>query len=49
LQEWIKGKKNFDGGIAVQDGPNGWKINNSKTYSYSPAFHGWDSLAEKLL
>lgn len=49
LQEWLKGKKNFDGGIAVQDGPNGWKINNNKTYSYSTSFHGWDSLAEKFI
>ncbi|MEN9881396.1 MAG: hypothetical protein RLZZ308_579 [Candidatus Parcubacteria bacterium] len=49
LQEWLKGKKNFYGGIAVQDGPNGWKINNNKTYSYSPSFNGWDSLAEKFI
>ena len=27
LQAWLKGKKGFDGGIAVLDGPNGWKIN----------------------
>lgn len=30
LKEWLKGKKNFDGGIVVKDGPNGWKLNNKK-------------------
>jgi type III restriction enzyme len=48
LQEWLKGKKGFTGGIAVQDGPNGWKINKNKTYSYSQSFHEWDSLSESL-
>jgi type III restriction enzyme len=48
LQEWLKGKKSFDGGIAVQDGPNGWKLNNNKTYKYSPSFEGWNSLMENL-
>ena len=37
LQAWIKNKKGFDGGIAVQDGPNGWKINKNAKYSYDPS------------
>ncbi len=44
LQGWIKGKKNFDGGIAVKD-INGWKINSNKEYSYTPAMKGWDNLS----
>lgn len=44
LQTWLKGKKGFAGGIAVQDGPNGWKINSNKEYSYTPAMKGWDNL-----
>ncbi len=44
LQEWLKGKKGFTGGIAVQDGPNGWKLNPNKEYSYTPAMKGWDNL-----
>lgn len=27
LKNWLQGKKNFDGGIVVPDGPNGWKLN----------------------
>jgi len=27
LKNWLKDKKNFDGGIIVPDGPNGWKLN----------------------
>ncbi|MFA7315349.1 MAG: DEAD/DEAH box helicase family protein [Candidatus Paceibacterota bacterium] len=42
LQEWLKGKKGFAGGIAVKD-VNGWKINSSKEYSYTPVMKGWDS------
>ena len=48
LQDWLKGKKNFNGGIAVQDGPNGWKLQNSKTYKYSQAFDGWKDLKDLL-
>ncbi len=48
LQEWFKGKKNFAGGIVVQDGPNGWKINSNKTYSYSLSFEKWDNLKDVI-
>lgn len=48
LQEWLKDKKDFDGGIAVQDGPNGWKISNSKRYKYTPSFDGWSNLKDVL-
>lgn len=41
LQEWLKGKKGFVGGIAVRDA-NGWKVNSNKEYSYTPAMKGWD-------
>ena len=44
LQEWLKGKKNFDGGIIVQDGPNGWKINRNQKYSYTQSLVGWEDL-----
>ena len=46
LQEWLKGKKGFAGGIVVQDGPNGWKVNTNKTYTYSPSFEKWDNLKD---
>ena len=46
LQEWLKGRKGFVGGIAVKD-ENGWKINSNKEYSYTPAMKGWDSLSLK--
>jgi hypothetical protein len=42
LQEWLKGKKGFAGGIVVNDA-NGWKINANKEYSYTPAMKGWDN------
>jgi len=42
LQAWLKGKKGFDGGIVVQDGPNGWKINRSAKYSYDSSMKGWE-------
>ncbi|PIR86446.1 restriction endonuclease subunit R [Candidatus Kaiserbacteria bacterium CG10_big_fil_rev_8_21_14_0_10_43_70] len=42
LQAWLKGKKNFDGGIVVQDGPNGWKINRKAKYSYDYSMKGWE-------
>ncbi len=46
LQEWVKGKKNFDGGIAVQDGPNGWKLQNKIKYTYTPSLSDWESLVD---
>jgi len=42
LQAWLKGKKGFDGGIVVQDGPNGWKINRNAKYSFSSSMKGWE-------
>jgi type III restriction enzyme len=30
LKSWLKGKKKFDGGIVLQDGPNGWKLDSKK-------------------
>lgn len=42
LQVWLKGRKNFDGGIAVQDGPNGWKINRNAKYSFDSSMKGWE-------
>jgi len=47
LQAWLKGKKNFDGGIVVQDGPNGWKINRKAKYSYDQSLKGWEVLELK--
>jgi hypothetical protein len=44
LQAWLKGRKGFDGGIAIQDGPNGWKINHNAKYSYDSSFKGWNVL-----
>lgn len=44
LQAWLKGRKGFDGGIAVQDGPNGWKINRNAKYSYDSSLKGWEVL-----
>ncbi len=48
LQEWIKNKKGFAGGIVVQDGPNGWKVNANKTYSYSSSFNKWNNLKDVI-
>ena len=42
LQVWLKGRKDFDGGIAVQDGPNGWKINRNAKYSFDSSMKGWE-------
>jgi len=42
LQVWLKGKKGFDGGIVVQDGPNGWKINHNAKYSFDSSMKGWE-------
>ena len=47
LQVWLKGRKGFDGGIAVQDGPNGWKINWNTRYSYDSSMKGWEVLELK--
>lgn len=44
LQAWLKGKKGFDGGIVVQDGPNGWKINRNAKYSFDSSLKGWEVL-----
>jgi type III restriction enzyme len=48
LQEWLKNKKDFNGGIVVQDGPNGWKVNTNKSYSYSLSFDKWDNLKDVI-
>lgn len=48
LQEWLKGNKNFAGGIAVQDGPNGWKLQSDKIYSYNHSMKGWQNLKDVL-
>ncbi len=44
LQNWIKGRKNFVGGIAVKDGPNGWKINSNNNYLYTQSLKDWNNL-----
>jgi type III restriction enzyme len=44
LQTWLKVHKGFKGGIAVQDAPNGWKLNDNAIYSYTLAFKGWEDL-----
>ena len=44
LQAWLKSKKGFDGGIVVQDGPNGWKINRNAKYSIESMMKGWEVL-----
>lgn len=48
LQEWLKDKKNMNGGIVVPDGPNGWKINSNKKYSYSKSFDKWNNLKDVI-
>ncbi len=47
LQVWLKGKKNFNGGIVIQDGPNGWKINRKAKYSHDQSLKGWETLELK--
>jgi hypothetical protein len=42
LQVWLKGKKGFDGGIVVQDGPNSWKINRNAKYPFDSSMKGWE-------
>lgn len=46
LQAWLKGKKGYYGGIAVQDGSNGWKINDSAKYEYITSLKGWKDLVD---
>lgn len=46
LQEWLKGRKGMSGGIAVQDGPNGWKLQSNKVYSYNHSMNGWQDLKD---
>lgn len=41
LQEWLKTRKGMSGGIAVKDGPNGWKINSKNNYSYDVSLKEW--------
>jgi len=48
LCEWLKSRKDYSGGIVVPDGPNGWKINQNKTYKYSPSFEKWDNLKDVI-
>lgn len=43
LQEWLKSKKGFKGGIAVKNA-DGWKLNRNKSYSYTPAMKDWERL-----
>lgn len=42
LHAWLKSKKGFDGGIVVQDGVNGWKINREAKYTYDRSLEGWE-------
>jgi type III restriction enzyme len=44
LQVWLKGKKGIDGGIAVKDGVNGWKINQNAKYTHDSSLKGWNTL-----
>jgi type III restriction enzyme len=48
LQEWLEGRKNIKGGIVVPDGPNGWKVNSNKKYSYSSSFDKWNNLKDVI-
>lgn len=48
LQMWLKDKKGFLGGIAVQDGPNGWRVSTSSEYAYTPSLNGWKDLNQLL-
>jgi type III restriction enzyme len=48
LQLWLKNHKGFEGGIAVQDGPNGWKVHNRPSYEYTSALIGWKNLSDLL-
>ena len=44
LQAWLKSRKGFAGGIVVQDGVSGWKINLNPKYSYDASLNGWQVL-----
>ena len=44
LQKGLKDKKNFQGGIVVKDGPNGWKINYNSEYSFDSSLQNWQIL-----
>lgn len=44
LHVWLKNRKDLKGGIVVQDGPNGWKINSNATYSFDSSMKGWGVL-----
>ena len=48
LHAWLKGQKGYMGGIAVQDGSNGWKINTNENYEYTTALKGWKNLGDIL-
>jgi type III restriction enzyme len=48
FQAWLTGKKGYIGGIAVEDGSNGWKINTSADYEYTTALKGWKNLGDIL-
>jgi type III restriction enzyme len=48
LQAWLTGKKGYMGGIAVEDGSNGWKINDNAKYEYTTALKGWKDLSQFL-
>ena len=48
LQEWFKTRKGFSGGITVQDGPNGWKLQSERKYKYTPSLDGWENLKDLL-
>lgn len=49
LQAWLKGKKRYYGGIAVQDGSNGWKINTDAKYEYTTALKGWKDIEDFIV
>ncbi len=49
LHVWLKNKKDYVGGIAVQDGSNGWKINTSENYEYTTALKGWKNFGDILI
>lgn len=42
LRVWLRGRKGFDGGIVVQDGPSGWKINRNAKYTHDSSMRGWE-------
>jgi type III restriction enzyme len=44
LQLWLKGRKGLIGGIAIQDGPNGWKLNKNTKYTFDSSLTKWEVL-----